>query len=312
MSRLLELTRKLQETETAIVRAERDLAKNRESAILRWSLESVVRRRNELENDYSELAYQNSIDVLRYRIFSETDERVSVRGMSKSLQEFQTVLSAIYNAVEHGPKHTLKFSADVHKATRLEFGYAFAGSFGVVLTIASQTTLFDNEKLASSAKTFLRLVQSRTMEELREAGKELGPAPIRALSKWTRVHVKNRIGADISWSHEDSINRLLVSYSQMRRLQSQLQAAPDKAEEEEVELRGTFFGVNLKSGTFKFLADNGDEISGDLSDAIGVGEGMQVGKIRYQARLKRVNTSGYLSAEEKVSWHLLELTAVSD
>ena len=310
MSYLLELTRKLQETETAIVRAEHELSGNRRSAILRWSLESVIRIRDELENDFNRLVLHRNLDVVRYRVFSETEERLSVRGLTQSLLEFQNVFSAVYDATKNGPKQTLKFGPDVNMGSRLEIGYAYAGSIGFVLTIPRQTELFDSDLIANSVRKFFQLAQAKTAEDIREMGMGMGAAPIRALSNWAKAHVNNKIGAYISWRQGDAVKNVLLPYIQMRRITREMKVVPP-GDSEQLLLNGVFEGISLRSRNFQFLADSGEQISGNIKGTVDAAKGVQVGNAQYEVRLERTESKQSISDERKVSWELIEYRALA-
>ena len=154
MSELLELQHKLQDTASTITKLERSFAQQPNSVGLRLTLESVVKRYRQLEADFRDLATQESLDICTYRLFGETEEGLSLRGFAGALREFQSAFSALYDAIQSGPRKRTRLNPDVARVTRFKFGYAFAGSVGVVLTIERERMLVDIGALTDTITTF--------------------------------------------------------------------------------------------------------------------------------------------------------------
>ena len=223
MSSLHVTAKKLQETEQAILRAEKDLAADPRSAVLCWSLESLVKMRRQLERDFSAIAIDRQLDVIRYRLFSESEERMSTNALAESLKEFQNVFSAVYAATKTGPQSDLRLSKDIKLGSRLEIGYSFSGSFGIALTVNREGDLFDKELVVKSVNSLFELARSRTDEQVRTWVSEMGPVPLKAFSTWAGIHADNRIGADISCRRGEARDKIFLTHQELRRIAKRVQ-----------------------------------------------------------------------------------------
>ena len=309
MSELLELQRKLQDTAATITELERRILQRPDSRGLRLSLESVVKRREDLQADFNELADRKSLDVCTYRLFQEADEGLSLRGYSGALYEFQKSFSSLYDAILNGPRKRTRLSPDVVRATRFGFGYAYTGSAGVVLTIDRERMLVDIGPLTDTIIAFFSLAEAPTREDIREIGRRLGPAPLRSIFRWADVHVMDGIGADIRWRHGEEMTSLLLQRDAMRRLRDEIGATSDE-EREEFTLAGTLSGASMETKRFDFRPDDGDTIRGYFADAISAEHEVRIPNVRYQATVEKTTTINYSSEEEKVVWRLLRLVEI--
>ena len=308
MSALLELQHKLQDTVSTITALERRLSQTPNSAGLRFSLTSVIKRYDELQAEFNALADYKSLDVCTYRLFRDTEGGLSLRGFSSALHEFQCSFSALYDALTHGPRKRTRLSPDVERATRFDFGYAYAGSVGVVLTIDRERMLVDVGPLTNTIITFFDLakVSPSAREDIRAIGRRLGPAPLRSIYKWANAHVVDGTGADISWRHGDEATRLVLQRDEMRRLRDEI-AASSSEEREEFTLIGTLTGASVETKRFDFRPDSGDIIKGRFTNAIDVEHQVRIPDVRYSATVEKRTTIIYSSDEEKTTWILRAL-----
>ena len=310
MSELLELQHKLQDTASTITELERALSVEPDSLGLRLNLESVVKRFDELQAEFQDLADQKALDVCSYRLFKESGEGPSLRGFSGALHEFQATFSALFDAIQNGPRKRTRLSPDVVESTRFGFGYAYAGSVGVVLTIEQERMLIDSGPLTDTITTFFSLAQAPTREDIREIGRRLGPAPLRSLFKWADAHVSDGIGADISWHHGDETVTLFLQRAQMQHLRDEIDAT---SEEERVEstLTGVLTGASVVTKRFDFQPDDAEAIKGRFTDAISTDHEVRIPKARYRARVEKTTKIRYSTEEETPTWRLLSLEEIT-
>ena len=310
MSELLELQHKLRDTASTITDLERSFAQEPNSLGLRLSLESVVKRFRELEADFQELADQKTMAVCKYRLFRETDEGLSLRGFSGALSEFQSSFSSLYAAIQSGPRKRTKLSRDVVRATRFNFGYAYAGSVGVVLTIERERMQVDIGALTDTITTFFHLAGAPTRNDIREIGRRLGPAPLRSIFKWAQAHITDGIGADILWLHGKETTHLFLQRDGIQRLRDEIVATSDE-ERKELTITGVLTGASVVTKRFDFLTDYGDIIKGNFTYAISRDHAVRIPNARYRATVEKVSTVNYFSAEEKTTWKLLRLEEIA-
>lgn len=311
MSDLLEIQHKLQDTAATVTQLERALALDPDSLGLRLSLESVVKRFEELRIDFDELADRKALDVCSYRLFKEAGEGPSLRGFSGALHEFQAAFSALFDAIQNGPRRRTRLGPDVVEATKFGFGYAYAGSVGVVLTIERERMLIDAGPLDDTITTFFSLAQAPTRDDIQQIGRRLGPAPLRSIFKWADAHVSDGIGADISWRHGEQIAvRLFLQRAEMEHLRDEI-AATSEEEREPLTVTGVLTGASVVTKRFDFQPDDAEAISGRFTDAISEAHEVRIPSGRYRARVEKVTKIQYSSEQETTVWHLLSLEEVS-
>lgn len=310
MSELLELRHKIQDTVSTITHLERSLAEDPDSLGLRLTLESVVKRFGELESDFKDLADRKALDVCSYRLFGETDEGPSLRGFSGVLQEFQNVFSSLFDSIKNGPRSRTQRSPDIVESTKFGFGYAYAGSVGVVLTIERERMLFDVGPLTDTITTFFNLVQAPTRDDIRRISRRLGPAPLRSIFRWADAHVSDDIGADISWIHGEETLRLFLQRVQIQHLRDELDATSEE-EHNELTLSGVLTGASVVTKRFDFKPDDSDSIRGRFTDAISITHEVRLPSVRYRARVRKTTKIIYSSDEEKTTWYLISLEEIT-
>ncbi len=306
MSELVELQHKLQDTASQITQLEREVARSPDSLGLRLSLESVVKRFDELQTDFQDLADQKALDVCSYRLFKENDEGPSLRGFSGALNEFQASFSALFDAIQNGPRRRTRLTPEVVESTKFGFGYAYAGSVGVVLTLDRERMLIDVGPLTDTITTFFNLAQAPTRDDIREIGRQLGPAPLRSIFKWADAHVSDGIGADISWQHGEDTTRLFLQRVEMQRLRDEIDATSEE-EREELTITGVLTGASVVTKRFDFQPDDAEAISGRFTDAISEAHEVRIPAARYRATVERITKIRYSSDEESTTWRLLTL-----
>ena len=310
MSELLELNHRLQDTSSAITKLELALAKHPDSPVLRLNLESVWKRFDQLQAELDEFADRHSLDVCSYRLFRETDESPSLRGYSGALYEFQAAFSAVFDAIQNGPRRRTRLSPDVAESTRFSFGYAYAGSLGVVLTLERERLLIDIGPLTDTITTFFNIARAPTRDDIREIGRRLGPAPLRAIFKWADAHADDGNGADISWRHGENTEHLLLQRAEIIRLRDEIDAT---SEEERVPFTftGVLTGASIVSKNFDFKPDGSDPIKGRFVDVINENHKVKLPGARYVANVEKVTKVRYSSEEESTTWHLVDLNEIT-
>lgn len=308
MSELLELQHQLQDTSGTIAQLERALLATPDSVALQLNLQSVVKRFAHLEEDFKALATRTSLDICTYRVFAPDRNKISLRGVTGALHDFQIAFSALFDAIKNGRRLRSRLSPDVVEATSFGFGYAFAGSVGVVLTMERERALFGGSLLEDTVNAFFGLAHAPTHEEIKEIGRRLGPAPLRAVYKWANAHVEDGLGADISWQPTGA-NRepvtLFVQHQELQRLSTAI-AATSEETREAVEYTGVLTGADTQTRRFRFDPDGAEDVSGTFADAINEAHTVTLPS-RYKARLEKVTRIQYSSEQEQVTWTLLSL-----
>lgn len=219
MRDLLITAEKLQETEKAIVLAQLNVVSNPQSDVQHWSLNSLVKIRRQLEEDFHKTASDLHQDIFRYRLFSESDEKLSADAAASSMAEFQVLFTALYAAAQSGPRSDFEPGSDAKLASRLETCYILGDFHGVVLTTNPQNDHFDKNLIDQTARSLFAVAKAKSAASIRAVKSELGPATIWQYLRWANFHVINKIGAEISWRRGDSADMILLDLPEMRRIE---------------------------------------------------------------------------------------------
>jgi hypothetical protein len=308
VSALLELQQKLLATSATIGQLERAVAAEPDSIALRLNLSSVTNQFEVLQAEFLALATRQALDVCTYRLFDAGQRTVSptLRGFSGALYDFQTAISALFDSLKNGRRLRARLSPDVLEATTFGFGYAFAGSVGVVLTIEQERLLFGGGLLDDTVTTFFSIARAPTHEDIVEIGRRLGPAPLRAIYNWANAHVEDGLGADVTWRKGEQVTeRLYLEPPQLARLSAAI-AATSEETIEAVEWSGMLTGVVMGTRRFAFEPDGGEAVTGTFTEAINEAHTVTLPK-RYRVRLEKVTKIQYSSEEPQVSWRLISL-----
>ena len=306
MSKLGQIQEFLQDTGAAIAQTDKAITidpKSPSLAAVRRSLEKKLRN---LEVDFLKAASLSGIDVCSYRLFTEVGDAPDLGSLTRAFGDFQKLVSTVYSAVKGGPKQRATFSAEDAKETAFEFGYAFPGSVGFVLTINNERLLIGETHLDEAMGLIFGMVKAKVPEDIHPFTKQLGSGPVRALYRWALDHVSSGLGADIDWRRGELVRSKMflpnVAFTELRNVL-------DKTGEERVEevtLNGELIAVNLATKTFRMRFDSGDDVHGKFKDAISVGHKVELPK-RYTATLTKTSRIIYSREEDEDSYFLLGL-----
>ena len=310
MTTLLDLQQQLLDTDATLAQLERAVAGDPNSPSLHAMAESLLNRRESLESAFLAEANSLGIDVCSYRLFGERD-RPTILGLAKVLGDFQTLVSVVYDAIKtHVPKERARFGLDVAAATSLEFGYSFAGSLGIVLTIPNERLLIGESVLDEAVQTIFGMAKATQPGHILEHARQLGPAPVRALYRWAAGHAQSGLGVDIEWRRERVIrSHLLAQRPELERLYLTIEATSEETVEEQ-ELGCDLVGADVTRRSFHIRLEDGQDIRGSFKEAISASHTVELPK-RYRVKLRRTTRVKYSTEEEEVTFELLNLEPVA-
>jgi hypothetical protein len=130
-------------------------------------------------------------------MFNASDH-YKLSGYAKALADFQTTFSLTYDALKNGPKQRASLAPEVEAATAFDFGYAYSGSVGVVLTLENERLLLGETLLDETMAVVFSMAKAATASDVAAFAKRLGPPPVRALFRWATEHVAANMGAKLS------------------------------------------------------------------------------------------------------------------
>jgi hypothetical protein len=302
MSRLLDLQHKIQDTNAMIAKIERSVSEHPAPSLLA-NLRSLQRRVEMLESDFAVLADRRSQDVCSYRMFSK-GERYKVSSFAKALADFQATFTLTYDALKNGPKQRATVNPEVEAATAFDFGYAFAGSVGVMMTLENERLLIGQTHLDEAMSVVFAMAKAASAEEIAMFAKRLGPPPVRALYRWATAHVVGDMGAEIEWRKERSLQAgILVQQPELERLREAIAATSEETTEQHT-FTGTLQGLDIVTRRFRLERPNGEEIVGSTGDVVGPGHSVPIPSTQ-TVRLELKTKVHYSIDKEDRIWRLL-------
>lgn len=305
-SRLLHLQEKIQDTNALISQMERTLRTSEAPPSVIATIRSLESRRQLLEQDFLALAERKSLDVCSYRMFNR-GEHFKLSGFASALADFQTTVSLTYDALKNGPKQRARLTPEVEAATSFDFGYAFSGSVGVVLTLENERLLLGETLLDETMAVVFEMAKAETSSEIATFAKKIGPPPIRALYQWASDHVAADMGADIEWRKDRSVRgALLVQQPELYRLREAIAATSDQTVET-ITVTGRLIGIDTSTKRFRLELPNGEEIAGSSGDVVNEGHSVVVPS-QQTARIEVKTKVHYSIDKEEKSWRLLSLS----
>jgi hypothetical protein len=306
MARLTEIQEQLLDTGAAWAQLDRALAADPRSSSLKSMAQSLRKRQEALEAAFLQEADQLGVDICSYRLFTE-GERPTIAGLSKVLGDFQGLVSVVYDAVKTAmPKARARVGADSLAATTFEFGYAFPGSLGVVLTVPNERLLIGESKLDETIETVFRMARAEDSSQILEHAKQLGPAPVRAMYKWALGHVESGLGVDIEWRRERLVRaKLLAQRPELQRLYMTIESTSEETTEQ-FEVKCDLVGADVTRRSFHIRLETGEDIRGAIKAPVSPSQTVELPK-RYRVTLLKSTKTKYSTDEEETRYELLRL-----
>ena len=306
MSKISDITAELRDTVQSLARLEKGSVDLTSSRAFLLNQQSLQKRQTFLEEELEHLASQQQTDVVNYRLFSDSDESMSITTVAKTLTDFQEWLTTIYDALQNGPKQRDRRDAEAISTTRLNFAYSYAGSVGVVMTMPAEQLLIGETNLDKAVETIFRLVKAKSTEEIAAYSKSLSPATIRRMYRWVTDHLESGVGADIEWRRNQKVkSSLLIQQQELRELQLTIGATSDETETT-IEIPGVLIGADIDRRTFHLKIEGEEDISGTMSPLIGTKATLELSK-HYTATILRKTKTIYVTEKDEITNFLLKI-----
>lgn len=309
MSELLDLIRRIELAQQAIVQVEAALAEDPDVPSLRASLRSLSGLKDDLQGKLDAVASESWVDLVAYRLFSE-EERPNLWSLTRTLGDFQSFFTLTFDALKSGPKRVAKATAEAIQMTSFGFGYSFSGSVGVVLTLPSERVLLEESDLDRTMNTVFEMARSTSSDQIAHFAKELGPAPVRKLYQWVEGHVRTGVGADINWkrSQEES-DRLFLGIPEMENLKLAIEETSDEVTEIHEHV-GILKGASIANRAFHLQTGQDADIQGKMAPGVEHSSDLTLGH-RYRARIQKTTRVRYSEEKEEVFYSLLSIRPAS-
>lgn len=308
MNNFTEILLRLDETKAVIADLEQAMRTAKATPSLAANLRSVYKRQRELEDEFSAVANENYQDVCIYRLFAEEGPRPSISTVTRTLSDFQSLVTIVYDAIKNGPKDRATYTVETASESSFEFGYSFTGSLGFVLTMPNERLLFGESLLDRTMGTIFEMVKATSTEQVRGFVRQLGGAAIRKVSDWAEDHLRDSLNAEIKWCrHKDIKASVLIEIPELERLTNTIGQTGEESSNV-ITIEGQFVGGDLESRNFHLVSDQQQTFRGKMADddvrpTLGA---------RYSARLRKTSFTFSSTGKEDISYILLSLQILKD
>ena len=304
MTELSLLQSQLLEINKAIMELQKNIVKTPNNPSLSSSMMSLTKRYQEVEVEFKKVANNVGSDVLDYRLFKS--ESPNITSVTSVVQEFQRLLTIVYDALKNGARNDRHISEESIEKTSLNFGYTYPGSVGVVLTLPNDRLLLMDSDVDEAIKKTFELIDVSDVSQIETFSKALGHGTIKTLDDWTTTHLYYGIEAEIKWSKGNHIeHKKNIQLPELKQLKSFIEKTPIE-ESSTFEVTGQLVGIDVKNRTFHVVTNERD-YAGKLSENITEEPKVELPKI-YVFKIKMLKKV-YMSKESLV-YTLLSLMDV--
>ncbi|WP_147238808.1 hypothetical protein [Rhodosalinus halophilus] len=299
-----ELLEKVRKDRERVSRLEEYIFENPDDRAAKSSLLSLRKRLGQFEREVAEFAKANFIDFVNYRIIN-TNARYSINTIAESLIGFQQGFTAAYDAKKHGAKERARYSEETLSRTELSIESTYQGSFGFVLYITDERSLFAGE-FDETVEAIGDFLEIESANEAIDCTRQLGLAATSRLYRWVAANFRSGNSVDYQWRQSTgTFKGQLVPVERFHKLKDIFESAVD-LEREQLQLEGTLVGLDTARETFHFVLDDGSNYFGQISPEISTDPHLV--PRRYVAHILSEATLIPATGERKEQYTLLALT----
>lgn len=274
--------------------------------IVTINLDSVKRRRADLERKLRTLLATRQVDLIRYRVDLFDGSAPPAIAIARSIVLFQTLVTAAFDAIRSTPKRLYHPSHENIRMSSLSFARAPGGNADIHFTIPNDRLLLLASDLDETFGLVFDLLMSRAKTMLRNIGARGGIASVAAAHAWAENAVQYGLTTTIAWRKaSDEQRAVTLSHSDALLFKTAIEAVSDETVEE-IDRPCELLALDDASGTFQMEVSGGDTISGILADGFPRG-GSWTTRHWYTAILHRAMRVRYANGEETVRWTLRRL-----
>lgn len=309
MSNLRAVLDRINDVEATITRAEMHAGGDSDLATL-LSLKSLEQRRDMLREELGDLTKEQHVEICDYRIIPETAQAYAVSAVSAALHDFQDLVTLVFDSLVSGkPKQRGRLSNEVVQKTQFEFGFAYSGSLGIVLTVPNDRLLGDEAStLDAAVNQVFQLLHLDSSANVQDIAHRYGVPAVRKLHDWTKTHSQNGMAAEIKWVRGKEVrSEVLAQPVEMARVYNLIRQKSERRIEK-VTQEGNLLAWNVPKRSFTFQVPDHKPISGHwATDFVGPSLSRKVPR-KYRAHLNKEITIHYGEDREDIRWSLRRLT----
>ncbi|MBW5437445.1 hypothetical protein FXB41_22615 [Bradyrhizobium canariense] len=308
MSGLNSLLDNLRRTYAAIGEVQEVAARMPGDIMVLANLGSLKREATDLEALWEEECRQARVEVCRYRLMPENDERYTVAAVTKSLLDFQELFSQIYDALKNGVKKSRQLSSWMLNETAFDFGFSYPGSLGVALMVPSHADLLGG-KFDDTVDAFLQVMHVSNEDEVKDLAKSLGPAVVKKAYDWSRVNHSSGYAVDVTWNTVQGTKKgAVVDVAALGKIVEIIGRTSD-VERQNIRGPGILVGLDTLKKRFRFVEPDGLDYSGPVTEEFEIQRKWAVNQT-YIAHIQVEEITEYATQEIKRTYRLVSLTPV--
>ena len=281
-----------------------------EDEITQFNIESIKRRRADLERKLNYELGREQADVVEYKIERVETGNYPAKAIASSIMTFQDLITAVFDAIRTTPKKAYKPSPASIELSAMDFAGARAGSVVVAMSIHNDRLLAVKSELDHTFDLAIALLRARTDVELRELVNRVGVASISKAYSWAENSAEYGLDTSISWSkalpHEGP---MAITKQQALALKEAIEATSD----EEISSHTydcELIGIDDDTSYFHIKTVEGVETKGNISNEFP--KGLQwITHVKYSVFLSKSTRIKYSTGEERERWTLTALEPLS-
>lgn len=309
MSALRAILDSLNDVEAAITQVTRQAGGEPSYGAL-LSIQSLEARRDMLKEELAEVSNSEFVDICDYRIVPGASDSYAMSAVTGAWHDFQDMLSLVFGSLQAGhARNSAKLSADVVEKTRLNFGYAYEGSLGIVMTIRNDRLMFAESTLDHSISAVFGIIQAKTPDEIRNVTHTYGVPVVRKLHHFSKLHSQFEMAADIKWVRSKEVRESVLA--QPSEFAEIVRIIEDKSDTttDTINVRGTLLAWNTTTRTFVLEVAEGEPISGHWAIEFD-GNAQRKVPATYFAVVTKKTMIRYAEETDKITWILHSLTEI--
>jgi hypothetical protein len=276
------------------------------------SLESLEQRRIMLREELAEISSRDQIEICDYQIIPEKSSAYAISAVTSALHTFQDMVTLVFQAMTSPkPRQRAKASQATREKTQFDFGFAYSGSLGIVLTIKNDRLLGDQaSNLDLAIKKVFELMKVENSSSVKSAAHELGVPVVRKLHDWAKTHSQFGMSVDIKWVRGKEVRQEVVAQPiEMERVYTLIERKSEKRRVT-VTLSGNLLAWNVPKKAFTFEATDKEPISGHWAPDYEFPARARRVPSPYKATLIKETTIHYARDREDVVWSLKKLVPI--
>jgi hypothetical protein len=271
----------------------------------RMTLRSLENRREDLRNELNEITKRDFVEICDYRIIPEGPLSFAISGVTGALHEFQDLVSILFGADPQKPRQRARVDIATSEKTRFDFGFAYSGSLGIVLTVENERLIGIESNLDLAIRAAFDLISAKSGDDIKAAAVQYGPPVVRKLYAWSKIQRDYDLSADIKWKRGDEIrNNVLVQAKESAEVCRLIESKSD-INDEPLDVIGNLVGFNVAARRFAFEFADGELINGTFDKSFEMAQRLVPG--RYSAHLIKRSVIHYTIEKDDVSWILSRL-----